>query len=189
MQRVFNTLMTTLSMFSFCFIKMPDTLLHSLSFHLICRTNNHSNNHMMTTSFQHCRWFFETMLNRDCMYIDSSFLSSMGFSPTTSNLSHAFVWVSRVCFQFIYNSHLFPERIWSCCYSQSHQSLGLQQLVETSISGSSLPTEPHSNQGPVQTGSDNCQQNWPFWLPSSAKRGASRDGDLGRHYVFLVRMK
>ena len=153
MQWVFNTLMTTLSMFLFCFIKMPDTLLHSLSFHLICRTNNHSNNHMIMISFQHCRWFSEIMLNRDCMYIDSSFLSSTGFSPTTS------------------------------------KSLGRQQLVETSISGSSLPMEPHSNQGPVQTGSDNCQQNWPFWLPSSAKRGASQDGDLCRHYVFLVRMK
>ena len=118
MQWVFNTLMTTLSMFLFCFIKMPDTLLHSLSFHLICRTNNHSNNHMIMTSFQHCRWFSEIMLNRDCMYIDSSFLSSTGFSPTTSNLSHAFVWVSRVCFRFIYNSRLFPERIRSCCYRQ-----------------------------------------------------------------------
>ena len=54
-------------------------------------------------------------------------------------------------------------------------------MVETGISGSFPPMEPHSNQRPVQTGSDNCQQNWPFWLPSSAKRGASRDRDLCRH--------
>lgn len=122
-------------------------IIFSIHYHFIFlfteHYNNHSINHMIFMNFQHYVILLDDVEQWWYVCIDFSFLRLVKYVHHIKPEPQISVWVRCVCFLFIYKCCHLPERIWSCCYSQPHQSLGVHPLRETSISGSLPPAEPH----------------------------------------------